>query len=214
MQSEMWRLFCMLWCPAILLANAGLLSIGSLGTDFSDISIKIQNISFTKMHMKTSSSKWRPFCPGGDELIDHCVQSMGHHWIMSYWLLQKHMARSFIFLGWYSKIWLIYWYCLYLWLFFIHASVSLKIRANYQGRHATFRPCATDYEPFSSWTRSNLPIEKKLFRCRYGLHGGITTDSESIVASDSEDALCLSIQLYVRHILVWDQMTGPVERFP
>ena len=24
--------------------------------------------SFTKMHLKMSSAKWRPFCPGGDEL--------------------------------------------------------------------------------------------------------------------------------------------------
>ena len=26
---------------------------------------KLQNFSFTKMHPKTSSAKWRPFCPGG-----------------------------------------------------------------------------------------------------------------------------------------------------
>ena len=35
-------------------------------------------ISFKKMHMKLSSAKWRPFCPGGDELIDI---TMGHPWI-------------------------------------------------------------------------------------------------------------------------------------
>ena len=29
---------------------------------------KIQNVSFTKMHMKISSAKWRPFCRGRDEL--------------------------------------------------------------------------------------------------------------------------------------------------
>ena len=23
------------------------------------------------MHLKMSSAKWRPFCPGGDELIDN-----------------------------------------------------------------------------------------------------------------------------------------------
>ena len=28
--------------------------------------IKIQKFSFIKMHLKTSSAKWRPFCPGGE----------------------------------------------------------------------------------------------------------------------------------------------------
>ena len=53
---------------AIFWTNAGLLSIGSLGTNFSEILIKIQNFSFTKMHMKISSAKLWPFCPRGDEL--------------------------------------------------------------------------------------------------------------------------------------------------
>ena len=39
--------------------------------NLSKILIKIQNFSFTKMHLKISSAKWQPFCPGGDELI-HC----------------------------------------------------------------------------------------------------------------------------------------------
>ena len=34
---------------------------------FSEIIIKIQSFSLTKMHLKLSSVKWRPFCPGGDE---------------------------------------------------------------------------------------------------------------------------------------------------
>ena len=33
------------------------------GTNFNEILIKIQNISFTKMHLKTSSVKCRLFCP-------------------------------------------------------------------------------------------------------------------------------------------------------
>ena len=55
-------------CQTIILTNAGLLSIGPLGTNFSEILIKIQNFSFTKMHLKITSVKWRPFRPGGDEL--------------------------------------------------------------------------------------------------------------------------------------------------
>ena len=56
---------------AIIETNAQLLSIGLLGTNFSEISIKIQNFSFTKMHLKTSYAKWRPFHPGGDELSEN-----------------------------------------------------------------------------------------------------------------------------------------------
>ena len=54
---------------AITWANAVLLSIRPLGTNFSIIKIKIQNFSLMKMHLKMSSVKWRPNCPGGDELI-------------------------------------------------------------------------------------------------------------------------------------------------
>ena len=49
----------------IIWINAGLLSIGPLGTNFNENLIKMQNFSFTKMHLKISSVKWRPFCPGG-----------------------------------------------------------------------------------------------------------------------------------------------------
>ena len=53
---------------AIILTNAGLLSIGPLGTNFSEIFIKIQIFSFTKMHLKISSAKQWPFCSEGDGL--------------------------------------------------------------------------------------------------------------------------------------------------
>ena len=54
---------------AIIWTSAGILLNGPLGTNFCEILIKIQNFSFTKMHLKTSSAQWRPFCPGGDELM-------------------------------------------------------------------------------------------------------------------------------------------------
>ena len=38
--------------------------IGPLGTNFSEILIKMQNFSFMKMHLKISSVKRRRFCPG------------------------------------------------------------------------------------------------------------------------------------------------------
>ena len=55
---------------AIIQTNAGSLSIGILGINFSEILIKLQNFSFTKMHLNISFAKWWPFCPGGDELIN------------------------------------------------------------------------------------------------------------------------------------------------
>ena len=47
---------------AITWTNAGILLIGPLGINFSEIWIGIQIFSFMKMHLKMSSAKWRPFC--------------------------------------------------------------------------------------------------------------------------------------------------------
>ena len=49
---------------AVIWTNAGILLIGHLGTNFSEISIEIHIPSFKKMHLKMSSGKWRPFCLG------------------------------------------------------------------------------------------------------------------------------------------------------
>ena len=42
---------------AIICTNAGILLIGPLGTNFSEILIEIHTFSFKKMHLKTSSGK-------------------------------------------------------------------------------------------------------------------------------------------------------------
>ena len=49
---------------AIIWTNAGILLIGPLGTNFSEILIGVQTFSFKKMHLKMSSGQCRPFCPG------------------------------------------------------------------------------------------------------------------------------------------------------
>ena len=49
---------------AIIWTNAGILLIGTLGTNFSEISSEIYTFSFKKMHLKMSSGKWRPCCLG------------------------------------------------------------------------------------------------------------------------------------------------------
>ena len=56
-----WR---MVGAKAVIWTIAGILLTGLLGTHLSEILIKIQTFSFTKMHFKMSSGKWRPFCLG------------------------------------------------------------------------------------------------------------------------------------------------------
>ena len=56
----------------IIWTNDGILLIGPLGTNFSEILIGIQTFSFKKMHLKMSSAKWRPFCLGLNVLMAFC----------------------------------------------------------------------------------------------------------------------------------------------
>ena len=49
---------------AIIWTIAGILLIGPLGTNFSEILNGIQTFSFKKMHLQMSSAKWRPSCLG------------------------------------------------------------------------------------------------------------------------------------------------------
>ena len=57
---------------AIIWTNTGILLIGPLGTNFSEILIEIYTFSFRKMHLKMSSGKWRPFCLGLNVLKLSC----------------------------------------------------------------------------------------------------------------------------------------------
>ena len=49
---------------AIIWTNAGILLNGPLGTNFRENWIEILTFPFTKMRLKVSSAKWRPFCLG------------------------------------------------------------------------------------------------------------------------------------------------------
>ena len=62
---------------AIIWTNDEILLIGVLGTNFSEILIEIQTFSFWKNRLKVSSSKWRPFCLGLNEL--RCMYSHSEH---------------------------------------------------------------------------------------------------------------------------------------
>ena len=51
------------WHQAIIWSNAGILLVGPLVTNFSDMLIEIHTF-LLKMLLKISSAKWRPFCLG------------------------------------------------------------------------------------------------------------------------------------------------------
>ena len=58
---------------AIIWTNAGILLIGPLRTNFSEILIEILTFSFKKMHLKMSFGKWPPSCLGLNVLsVNHC----------------------------------------------------------------------------------------------------------------------------------------------
>ena len=59
---------------AIIWTNAGILLIGPLGTNFSEILIEIYTFSFKKINLKVSSGKWRPSCLGLNVLIAVCCR--------------------------------------------------------------------------------------------------------------------------------------------
>ena len=63
---------------AIIWTSAGILLIGSWGTNFSEIFIGNQIFSFKKMHLKMSSAKWRPFCLGLNVLINYAINGSGN----------------------------------------------------------------------------------------------------------------------------------------
>ena len=80
---------------AIIWNNAGMLFIGPLGTNFSEILIEIRTFSFKKMHLKMSSEKLRPFCLGLNVLTQ--FQNTGsddHFTTISYCLRNLQMLCS------------------------------------------------------------------------------------------------------------------------
>ena len=67
---------------AIIWTNAGILLIGPLGTNFSEILIEILTFSCKKMHLKPSSVKWQPFCFGLN-VLKHGLSWRIHNVIMA-----------------------------------------------------------------------------------------------------------------------------------
>ena len=92
---------------AIILINAGILLIWTLGANVSEISSGIHTFPFKKMHLKMSSAKWQPFCLGLNVLIWRrvpadlrchdpqvaCHQHVGHSWHIPTWLHHQDSCR-------------------------------------------------------------------------------------------------------------------------
>ena len=73
------------WRQAINWTNAGILLIGRLGRNFSEILIKLLVFSFKKMRLKVSTAKWRLFCLGINVLKgrDYRLPFLHRHWFYS-----------------------------------------------------------------------------------------------------------------------------------
>ena len=67
---------------AIIWTNVAILLIGPLGTNFSEIIIGIQTLSFKKICLKMSSAKWHPFCLGLNVLTHWGQKKMAAIWQM------------------------------------------------------------------------------------------------------------------------------------
>ena len=72
------------WRQAIIWTIAGILLIGPLGTNFSEILIGIQTFWLKKMHLKMSSAKWCPSRLGLNALKTN-VSFDKLHWSLITW---------------------------------------------------------------------------------------------------------------------------------
>ena len=100
--------------------NAGILLIGPLGTNCSEILIKINTLSFKKMLLKMSSRKWWPSCFGLNVLMRVCwLRSVGSvpkdtgikcsrlfFFCLSYflWAVRWHMSRFSFDGDWHIRV--------------------------------------------------------------------------------------------------------------
>ena len=83
---------------AIIWTHVGILLIWPLGTNFSEILIEIDTFSFTKMNLKMSSAKWRPFCLGLNVLTVwlRCTAASSHRRVINLTTSKIHVPVAFI----------------------------------------------------------------------------------------------------------------------
>ena len=107
---------------AIIWTNAGILLIGPLRTNFSEILIEIHTFSFKKMHLKMSLGKWQPSCLGLNVLKTSLDESRHpnskYNCIVSWHLNSMNLSDSYRLSGSDHKMpikekWLLYFKLLY-----------------------------------------------------------------------------------------------------
>ena len=86
---------------AIIWTNDGILLIGPLGTNFSEILIEIYTFSFNKMHLKMSSGKWRPFCLGLNVLNERAVEQKVELQVI--WRSSSHIVGAYKYTQTYTQ---------------------------------------------------------------------------------------------------------------
>ena len=88
------------WHQAIIWTNAGIFSITPWGTTFRQFVFEIQIFSFKKMHLKTLSAKWKPFCLSLNVLLMKVDVESSHmeagrlSWILNNMKLESATNRS------------------------------------------------------------------------------------------------------------------------
>ena len=114
---------------AIIWTNAGILSIGPLGTNFSEILFENQTISLKKMHLKMSSAKSWPFCLGLNVLMACCLRVI------------KSFANCQMIIHWLPKCkeWNHWNFDQQQQLFFINSSKYLSLSFHHHRHHHHFR---------------------------------------------------------------------------
>ena len=123
---------------AIIWTNAGILSIGALGTNLSEIVIDIHRVSFMKMHLKMSPGKWHHFVSASMSLYNTTFPTMWY-----YTTITKAFHETLL-LAWCYSVFVHLEHCLF--GFYAHTSYFLlilghKIRLNldfYRGYLFTF----------------------------------------------------------------------------
>ena len=83
---------------AIIWTNTGILLIGPLGTNFSEILIDTYTLLFKKMHLKMSSRKWRPFCLGLN-VLSQCQVITIYHLMYAHVYVGIHVLKSLQFIS-------------------------------------------------------------------------------------------------------------------
>ena len=94
-------------CQAIIWTNAGILLKRTSGTNFSEILSEMHAFSLKKMHLKMSSTKWRPFCLG----LNGLKKLKTNEW--PFWVLFSRCSRAlwtnesinYIFVKYINAVW-------------------------------------------------------------------------------------------------------------